>query len=239
MKVALSMGGSSDVNSMVRGLKEEIKELRNELEHGGMVGDSTDAKEIIKELEEEVEQKDREIKRLRSGWSDSEETVTGLRNTMSWRDKEIKELKEKEEKRMDERKELLKKTWIAEENKKAEEEGRSLRLQADAELQKKKEAAEEERKEVDENWSKSHSFRFGGPETWKEAARRTRMEMDECRLRTLREIGRLRAELSKKGGEAEALRAELIIAAKKEKGWGTQARHLGRPPQTPQQTPRK
>ena len=115
MQVVLSMGRDSDVNSTMRGLKEEIKALRNELEHGGTVRDSTDAKEIIKELEEEVEQKDREIKRLRSRWLNSEEMVTGLRNTMSWKDKEIKELKEKEEKRMGERKELLKKTWIAEE----------------------------------------------------------------------------------------------------------------------------
>ena len=68
MKVALSMGRSSDVNSTVKGLKEEIKELSNELEHGGMVGDSTDTREIIKELEEDVEKKDKEIKGLRSGW---------------------------------------------------------------------------------------------------------------------------------------------------------------------------
>lgn len=54
---------------------------------------------LIKELEEEVAEKNKEIKRLRAGWSDSEDTVTGtgLRNTMSWRSKDNKGLKERVE----------------------------------------------------------------------------------------------------------------------------------------------
>lgn len=55
------------------------------------------SKELIKELEAEIQEKEQWIKRFRAGWSDSEETVTGLRNTRSWRNKEIKELKEREE----------------------------------------------------------------------------------------------------------------------------------------------
>ena len=64
--MALSLGRSRDVNGTI-GFKVEIKKLKDELEHGVMDKESTDAKELIKELEEEVEEKDREIKRLRAG----------------------------------------------------------------------------------------------------------------------------------------------------------------------------
>ena len=104
---------------------------------------------------------------------------------------------------------------------KAEEEVRSLRLQGDAELQKKKEATEEERKEVDEDWAKRHFFcGFMGPKTWMEAARRTHIELDQCRIWNQGVIGRLRAELMETGEKATALRVELVIAARKEKEAG-------------------
>ena len=54
--------------------------------------------EMIAELEEEVKDKEKEIKRLGDGWSDSEEKRTGLRNMMSWKVKEIRELKESAQK---------------------------------------------------------------------------------------------------------------------------------------------
>ena len=50
---------------------------------------------MISELEEEVKDKEKEIKRLGDGWSDSEEKLTGLRNMMSWKVKEIGDLKQR------------------------------------------------------------------------------------------------------------------------------------------------
>ena len=38
---------------------------------------------MIAELEEEVKEKEKEIKRLGDGWSDSEEMLIGLQNMMS------------------------------------------------------------------------------------------------------------------------------------------------------------
>ena len=71
---------------------------------------------------------------------------------------------------MEERKELLKRTWVAEEKievlqkkKKEAEDMRSVRLQVDAELRKKKEAAEEDRIEVQKEWAVHHSFLLSHP----------------------------------------------------------------------------
>ena len=64
-------------------LEREVEELTEEVNRHAFTGDSPKDVEMIAELEEEVKEKEKEIKRLGDGGSDSEEMLTGLRNMMS------------------------------------------------------------------------------------------------------------------------------------------------------------
>ena len=76
LAIALGFKGQLSVVSLER----EVEELTEEVNRYAFTGDSPKDVEMIVELEEEIEEKEKEIKRLGDGWSDSEETLTGLRN---------------------------------------------------------------------------------------------------------------------------------------------------------------
>ena len=82
----------------IAGLKREVKALTEEVDRDALAEGSPKDVEIIAELEQEVKDKEKEIKRLEDEWSDSDEMLMGLRNMMSWKEKEIKELKESAQK---------------------------------------------------------------------------------------------------------------------------------------------
>ena len=90
LAIALGFRGRLSVVS----LEHEVEELTKEVNRHAVTGDSPKDVETIAELEEEIKEKEKEIKRLGNGWSDSEEMLMGLRNMTSWKEKEIRELKE-------------------------------------------------------------------------------------------------------------------------------------------------
>ena len=55
--------------------------------------ESSSNDDTVTELKEEVKRMEKEIKRLKTGWSDSSEDVTGLKSLLSMRKKEVKDLK--------------------------------------------------------------------------------------------------------------------------------------------------
>ena len=56
---------------------------------------SSDSKHSDKELREEVKRMEKEIKRLKTGWSDSNEKVTSLRSLLIESEKELEDSKTK------------------------------------------------------------------------------------------------------------------------------------------------
>ena len=62
----------------------------------GFDSKSSSDDDAVTELKKKVKRMEKEIKRLKTGWSDSSEDVTGLKVLLSKREKEAEDLKVKE-----------------------------------------------------------------------------------------------------------------------------------------------
>ena len=76
-------------------LREGIATVMRSTEDFDFDSESSSDDDAVTELKKEVKRMEKEIKRLKTGWSDSSEDITGLKILLSGRKKEVEDLKVK------------------------------------------------------------------------------------------------------------------------------------------------